>query len=72
MGGREGGRGLLLCQSAAGRLTANMILQDTHTTNISHPAEDQQVLVEKINCLILLMSVIFLLLCLLLSVCFIL
>ena len=49
-----------------------MILQDTLTTNISHPAEDQQVLVEKINCLILLMSVIFLLLCLLLSVCFIL
>ena len=50
-----------------------MILQDTAaTTASSGPGEDQQVLLERINCLILLMAVIFVLLCLVLSVCFIL
>ena len=69
-GGGGGGRGLLWCQSSVGRLTDNMILQDRAATNISLPAEDHQVLMEKINFLILLMSVIFALLCIILSVCF--
>ena len=49
-----------------------MILQDPATTNISQPGQDQQVLMEKLNLVILLMSVIFVLLCIILSVCFIL
>ena len=61
-----------MCQSSAGRLTDKMILQDRATSNISQPAQDQEVLMERLNCLILLMSVIFVLLCIILSVCFIL